>query len=44
MSTFATTFKPTPFGVYDEDLKFQADADKVVPFVKRKLGDDILSV
>ena len=44
MSSFATTFKPTPFGFFDEDLVFQADADKVIPFIKRKLGDDILSV
>jgi len=44
MATFATTFKPTPFGFFDEDLVFQDDADKIVSFVKRKLGDDILSV
>ena len=44
MPTFATTFKPTPFGFFDEDLTFQDDADKIVSFVKRKLGDDILSV
>jgi hypothetical protein len=44
MSTFATTFKPTPFGFFDDDLTFQTDADSIVSFVKRKLGDDILSV
>jgi len=44
MSTFATTFRPTPFGFFDQDLTFQSDADKIIPFVKRKLGDDILSV
>jgi len=44
MSTFVTTFKPTPFGFFDDDLVFQSDADKVIPYVKRKLGDDILSV
>ncbi len=44
MSSFSTTFKPTPFGFFDDDLVFQADADKIIPFVKRKLGDDILSV
>jgi len=44
MSTFATTLNPTPFGVFDDDVEFQSDADKVIPFVKRKLGDDILSV
>ena len=41
---FVTTLNPTPFGYFDDDLVFQEDADKVVPFVKRKLGDDILSV
>ena len=35
---------PTPFGVYDKDSVFQEDADSMVLFVKRKLGDDILSV
>ena len=44
MSSFATTFKPTPFGFFDDDLVFQSDADKIISFVKRKLGDDILSV
>lgn len=44
MSTFATTSGSTPFGVYDSDTTFQTDADKMVVFVKRKLGDDILSV
>lgn len=44
MSSFVTTFKPTPFGFFDDDLTFQSDADKLISFVKRKLGDDILSV
>jgi len=44
MSTFATTLNPTPFGIFDADTSFQTDADKTVVFVKRKLGDDILSV
>ncbi len=44
MSTFLTTFRPTPFGFYDSDPVFQQDADKVVFFVLRKLGEDILSV
>lgn len=44
MSTFVTTLNPTPFGIYDADTSFQTDADKMVVFVKRKLGDDILSV
>jgi hypothetical protein len=44
MANFVTTFKPTPFGFFDDDLAFQKDADSIVTFVKRKLGDDILSV
>ena len=44
MASFITTFKPTPFGFFDDDLAFQKDADSLVTFVKRKLGDDILSV
>ena len=44
MTTFANTSNPTPFGVFDSDTDFQSDADSMVTFVKRKLGDDILSV
>lgn len=44
MSTFSTTLNPTPFGAFDSDAAFQGDADAMVTFVKRKLGDDILSV
>jgi hypothetical protein len=44
VTTFANTTNPTPFGLYDDDTTFQSDADKIVTFVKRKLGDDILSV
>lgn len=44
MSTFAQTTNPTPFGIFDTDTTFQSDADKMITFVKRKLGDDILSV
>lgn len=44
MATFANTTSPTPFGSFDDDTLFQSDADKMVTFVKRKLGDDILSV
>lgn len=44
MSSFVTTFKPTPFGFFDDDTIFQSDADSIISFVKRKLGDDILSV
>ena len=44
MATFAATTNATPFGVFDAEEAFQVDADKMVTFVKRKLGDDILSV
>jgi hypothetical protein len=44
MSSFTTTTNPTPFGFFDADSGFQSDADSMVTFVKRKLGDDVLSV
>ena len=44
MSTFITTLNPTPFGFFDSDSVFQSEADAIVTFVKRKLGDDVLSV
>ena len=44
MSTFSLTLNPTPFGFFDSDSDFQAEADAMVTFVKRKLGDDVLSV
>lgn len=44
MPTFSETIQPTPFGFYDSDVQFQAEADGMVTFVKRKLGDDVLSV
>lgn len=44
MATFIQTLSPTPFGFFDSDTDFQAEADAMVVFVKRKLGDDILSV
>lgn len=44
MSSFAFTRNPTPFGFFDTDADFQTEADSIVTFVKRKLGDDILSV
>ena len=42
--SFSTATNPTPFGVFDDDTEFQDEADNMVTFVKRKLGDDILSV
>ena len=48
MATFSqmvsNNSNPTPFGIYDSESVFQSDADNMVTFVKRKLGDDILSV
>ena len=44
MATFANTTNPTPFGIYDSDADFPGEADEMVIFVKRKLGDDVLSV
>ena len=41
---FSTATNPTPFGVFDDDTEFQDEADNMITFVKRKLGDDILSV
>lgn len=44
MATFNTTLRPTPFGFYDSNAIFQQDADKIIFFVLRKLGEDVLSV
>jgi hypothetical protein len=44
MPSFVQTLRPTPFGFFDSDLQFQQEADSMVTFVKRKLGDDVLSV
>jgi len=44
MSSFAFTKNPTPFSFFDTDTEFQTEADSIISFVKRKLGDDILSV
>jgi hypothetical protein len=44
VATFAQISSPTPFGAFDSDSEFQTEADQMVVFVKRKLGDDVLSV
>jgi len=44
MSNFNDTINPTPFAFFDSDSVFQVEADSMVTFVKRKLGDDVLSV
>ena len=43
-STFNTTLHPTPFGFYDRYTLFQQDADNMVTFVLRMLGEDVLGV
>lgn len=44
MPSFNSTINPTPFGFFDSDAAFQSEADSMVTYVKRKLGDDVLSV
>jgi hypothetical protein len=44
MTSFNSTIGPTPFGFFDADSAFQSEADSMVTYVKRKLGDDVLSV
>jgi hypothetical protein len=44
LATFATTTNPTPYGFFDSEAEFITEADAIVTFVKRKLGDDVLSV
>jgi len=44
MANFSQITNPTPFGFYDQENDFIKEADNMVVFVKRKMGDDILSV
>ena len=44
MSGFNQTVHPTSFSLFDSDTSFQTDADSMVLFVKRKIGDDVLRV
>lgn len=44
MIRFSQAKNPTPFGVFDSDNHFANDADSIVTYVKRKLGDDIMTV
>lgn len=44
MPSFINTVNPTPFGFFDSEVDFQTEADSMVLFVKRRLGDDVLSV
>ncbi len=38
------TVGATPFGIFDTDVQFQADADRIVEYTRRKLGDPVLLV
>ena len=44
MAIFSDTTNPTPYGFFDNESNFQTEANNIVTFVKRKLGDDVLSV
>ena len=44
MSSFIATINPTPFGFFDSEVSFQSDADRMIHFVKQKLGDAPLQV
>jgi hypothetical protein len=44
MANFLSTIQPTTFGYYDSDADFQSDADPMIIYVKRALGDDVLTV
>lgn len=44
MASFNQTLHPTSFGFFDSSPVFQADADKIVTFVLRRLGEDVLGV
>jgi len=44
VATFTQITSPTPFGFYDLEADFQLEADNMVTYVKRKMGDDVLSV
>lgn len=43
MPTFVQTIHPTSFSFFDHEPAFQSDADSMHLFVKRKLGDDVIS-
>jgi hypothetical protein len=34
----------TPFGVFDQDIEFQKDADRIADFVRKKLGEPVMQV
>ena len=44
MALFSVTDQPTPFGAFDNDEHFIQDADAMLVYVRRRLGDDVMSV
>jgi hypothetical protein len=44
VATFINTVNPTAFGIFDAEVEFQSDADKMVTFIYSRLGNPILSV
>lgn len=42
--SFVNVTNPTPFGIFDADADFANDADKLLTWVKRKLGDPVIDV
>lgn len=43
-TSFASTPQPTPFGFFDADPIFAWEADAAYTWVRRRLGDDIITV
>lgn len=44
MALFSATTQPTPFGAFDSDDHFIEDANAMLLYVRRRLGDDVMSV
>lgn len=44
MATFSQTPNPTPYGFFDSDPIFQWEADSAYTWVRRRLGDDVVTV
>ena len=44
MATFAETPNPTPYGFFDSDPVFRYEADAAYTWVRRRLGDDVVTV
>lgn len=38
------TVGATPFGIFDSDPQFQSDADRIVEYTRRKLGEPVMHV